>query len=87
MQAAAPRHSDFDLRRESVGLLYVHTEDVWHNRKPIATQIRGTLPTVQAQESGEQFQLQDDIQYALDGLCFSTLPCDRAGNTTRRACI
>ena len=49
------------------------------------TQPKITLPTVQAQESGEQFQLQDDIQYALDGLCSSALPCDRAGSAAKIA--
>ncbi len=39
----------------------------------------------QAQECGEQFQLQDDIQYALDGLCASALPSDRACSAARLA--
>ena len=40
---------------------------------------------MQAQEVGEQFQLQDDIQYALDGLCSDALPCDRAGSAAKIA--
>lgn len=47
------------------------------------TQPKITLPTVQAQESGKQFQLQDDIHCALDGLCSRALQCDRAGSTAR----
>lgn len=39
----------------------------------------------QAQECGEQFQLQDDIQYALDGLCASALPSDRASSAAQLA--
>ena len=40
---------------------------------------------LQAQECGEQFQLQDDIQYALDGLCASALPSDRASSAAQLA--
>lgn len=39
----------------------------------------------QAQESGEQFQMQDDIQYALDGLTASALPSERAASAARLA--
>ena len=41
--------------------------------------------TAQAQECGEQFQLQDDLQYALDGLCSSALPADRAASAAKLA--
>ena len=42
-------------------------------------------PAAQAQECGEQFQLQDDLQYALDGLCSSALPADRAASAAKLA--
>jgi hypothetical protein len=47
------------------------------------TQPKNTLPTVQAQESGKQFQLQDDIHCALIGLCSRALQSDRAGSTAQ----
>ena len=46
---------------------------------------RKDLIAAQAQECGEQFQLQDDIQYALDGLCASALPSDRACSAAKLA--
>ena len=54
-----------------------------HTSGPVTVDDVGDVP--QAQECGEQFQLQDDIQYALDGLCASALPSDRACSAAQLA--
>ena len=54
-------------------------------RSPVRIAMQDIMASVQAQECGEQFQLQDDIQYALDGLCSSALPSDRADSAAKLA--